>query len=322
MRQNILMAGSGDNKLGSLRPGRFEGERVALALAISLFVHTLIWAGYELNRDFHWMPRLPFLAAKQVPKPKVLLYEEPLEFVTVETPSTEAPQTPKFISNKNSIAADDSQNKNSQNPKLNGRQTDAPKTEDEIRALIAKEQAAEAQQQQASAAKGKGESKPAQSEGDLTLGKPDTAPQPQEQPRPRTLNEAYKQLAARFPGMTMKEEGGAQRKARPAFDVKVTGFGDYDERFIETVSQNWWNLLDSQRFAMDRTGKVVLLFRLNYDGTISDVRVGENDVGYLLGYVCEKAVLDGAPYERWTEDMRLKLGDYADVQFTFDYTSP
>jgi hypothetical protein len=321
MRQNERMAGSGDNKLGSLRPGRFEGERVALALAISLFIHTLIWAGYELNRDFHWMPRLPFLAAKQVPKPKVQLYEEPLEFVTVETRSTEAPQTPKYISNKNSVAADDSQNKNAQNPQLNGRQTDVPKTEDEIRAEIAREQA-EADRQ-ASASQGKGESKPAQSEGEMTLGKPDNATQPQEQPRPRTLNEAYRQMASRFPGMTMKEDGGARRKARvPAFDVKVTGFGDYDERFIETVSQNWWNLLDSRQFAMDRTGKVVLLFRLNYDGSITQMRFAENTVGDLLGYVCEKAVLDGVPYERWTEDMRLKLGEFTDVQFTFDYSNP
>ncbi|HEV2330888.1 MAG TPA: hypothetical protein VGY56_19075 [Verrucomicrobiae bacterium] len=312
------MAGSADYRLGSLRPKRLEGERIALALAISLLIHTMIWAGYELNRYHHWMPSLPFLAAK-VPVPKVQHYEEPVEFVMVDTPSTEAPKTPKYISNKNSVAADDTQKKVSDNPKLNGRQTDVPKTQDELRAQIEKALAAAAQRE-SSDSKGNGESKPAKSEGDLTLGKPDNATQPQEQPRPRTLKEAYQQMAARFPGMTMKEDGGAEQKARvPSLSVKVTGFGDYDARFIETVSHNWWNLLDSRQFAMDRTGKVVLLFRLNYDGSISQMQVAENTVGELLGYVCEKAVLDGAPYERWTEDMRLKLGDYTDVQFTFDY---
>ncbi|HXC35562.1 MAG TPA: hypothetical protein VNV43_06770 [Candidatus Acidoferrales bacterium] len=318
MRQYMLMAGSGDYKLGSLRPGRFEGERVALALAISLLIHTMIWAGYELNRYHHWMPRLPFLSAK-VPVPKIQRLEEPVEFVMVETPSTEAPKTPKYISNKNSVAADNTQKKDSDNPQLNGRQTDVPKTQDELRAQIEKELAA-ANQRQASESQGNGESKPAKSEGDLTLGKPDNATQPQEQPRPRTLKEAYQQMAARFPGMTMKEDGGAERKARVAsYDVKLTGYGDYDERFIETVQYNWYNLLDSQKFAMDRTGKVVILFRLNYDGTISNLRFAENNVGELLGYVCEKALLNGVPYERWTEDMRLKLGDYMDVQFTFGY---
>ncbi|MGH8022533.1 MAG: hypothetical protein ACRED1_03050, partial [Limisphaerales bacterium] len=160
----------------------------------------------------------------------------------------------------------------------------------------------------------------AQSEGDLTLGKPDNATPPEPQPRPRTLREAYREMAARFPGMTMKEDGGAERKAaRASFAVKLTGFGDYDERFVETVSHNWWNLLGSRQFASDRTGKVVLLFRLNYDGTVSQLHFGDNTVGDLLGYVCEKALLDGEPYERWTDDMRLKLGDYTDVQFTFDY---
>lgn len=317
LRQISQMSGTGNN-LGSLRPGRFEGERVLLALAISIFVHALIWGGYELNRDYHWTSRLPFRSAKRMQVQQVQRYEEPVEFVTVENPSTQAPTRPKYISNKNSVAADDSRKKNADNPQLNGRQADVPKTEDEMRAQISQAQAA-AQLQQSSQSQGNGESKPAQSQGDLTLGKPDNSTQPQEQPRPRTLRDAYREMAARFPGMTMKEDGGAERKARPAFDVKVTGFGDYDERFVETVCHNWWNLLDSRQFTQDRTGRVVLLFRLNYDGSISDVRFADNTVGDLLGYVCEKAVLDGAPYERWTEDMRLKLGDYADVEFTFNY---
>ena len=307
------------NKLGSLRPGRLEGERILLALAISILIHALIWGGYELNRDYHWTARLPLMSAKRVQVRQVQRLEQPLEFVMVNTPSTEAPANPKYISNKNSVAADNSQKKSEESPQLDGRQADMPMTEDQIRAQIAKAQAAAAPQQ-ASQSQGNSESKPAQSSGDMTLGKPDDAPKPQQQPRPRTLREAYQQMAARFPSMTMKEEGGSQQKARiPSFDVKVTGFGDYDERFVETVSQNWWNLLDSHQFAEDRTGKVVLLFRLNYDGSVSQVRFGENTAGDLLGYFCEKALLDGAPYEHWTEDMRLKLGSYADIQFTFEY---
>jgi hypothetical protein len=316
------MAGTG-YKLDSLRPRPVEGERVLIALAFSVLVHALIWGGYELNRDYHWTRHLPWRAAKPQPKVQVVRYEEPLEFVQLETPSTETPKQAKYISNKNSVAADNSQKQDSQNPLLNGKQADVPKTEDTVRAQMASAAAAAAALQQASQSQGTAETKPAQSSGDMTLGKPDNAPQPQpDQPRPRTLKDAYAQMASRFPGMTMKQDGGASRKARvPSFDVKITGFGDYDERFIETVSQNWWNLLDSQKFSLDRTGKVVLLFRLNSDGTISQMRIAENSVGDLLGYVCEKAVLDGAPYERWSEDMRLKLGDYSDVQFTFDYYS-
>jgi hypothetical protein len=290
-----------------------------LALAISLFAHLLLFSGYELSREIPSLRRLLWEAAHQQPVVQNQKREEPLEFVTVQTPATEAPQHAKYLSNKNTVAADDSQNHVSENPQLNGHQADAPQTVDIIHPRFTKSQTDSEQQQQANNAQASTASaKPAANSGDLTLGKPDQ-PQ-QDQPRPRTLKEAYADLARRLPSMTMKQEGGAARHARvPAFDVKITGFGDYDERFVEAVSQNWFNLLDSQKFSLDRTGKVVLLFRLNYDGSISQMRFAENGVGDLLGYVCEKAILDGAPYEPWTEDMRMKLGDNRDVQFTFDY---
>jgi hypothetical protein len=311
------MAGTG-NKLDSLRPNRFEGERIALALALSVLTHVLIFGGYELRRDIplpSWLHR----KAAHLPVPVVLVQkqEEPLEFVTVPTPSTEAPKNAKYVSNHNSVAADNSQVQASENPQLNGK-TDQPSPED-VRPQFSKSPTG-ANQQKDGSQQASQEPKAASNSGDLTLGKPDNSTQPQEQPRPRTLAQVYEQMKNQMPQMTMRQNGGAERHARvPSFDVKVTGFGDYDARFVEAVSQNWYNLLDSQKFSLDRTGKVVLLFRLNYDGTISQMRIGENGVGDLLGYVCEKAVLDGAPYERWTEDMRLKLGNYADVQFTFDY---
>jgi hypothetical protein len=313
------MAGTG-NHIASLRPNRIEGERLMLALVISLFVHLLLFSGYVLSREIPMLRRALWQPPKYRLMPQVQKEEQPLEFVTVRTPSTETPQQAKYFSNKNSVAADNSQNQNTDTPQLNGRQADAPQTEDLMRSQAAKAEAAQAQKE-ANNTQGKAESKPAQNTGDLTLGKADNAKdQQQEQPRPRTLKEAYEQMANKMPSMTMKEDGGVERHARvPSFDVKVTGFGDYDARFVEAVSQNWYNLLDSQRFSLDRTGKVVLLFRLNDDGSVTLMRFGENHVGDLLGYVCEKAVLDGAPYEPWTEDMRLKLGTYADVQFTFDY---
>jgi hypothetical protein len=66
--------------------------------------------------------------------------------------------------------------------------------------------------------------------------------------------------------------------------------------FMEAVTQRWYDLLDSQQFALDRSGKVTLRFHLNYDGTITDMQVLENTVGDLLGYVCQKAINDPAPF--------------------------
>lgn len=291
-----------------------------VAIAISVSIHTLIFGGYELNKMIRLIPKLPsWLAAAKQPV-RVQQEEQPLEFVTVPSPSTEAPKEAKYYSNKNAVASDNSQNKDTENPELNGKQKDIPQTQDIPRPQFSKSPNGDGLHQEASAeASQQAQPKPSSNSGDLTLGKPDNTTE-QEQPRPRTLKEAYAAMANRMPSLTMNESGGVHHHARvPSLNVKITGFGDYDERFAETVNQNWWNLLDSQRFADDRTGKVVLLFRLNADGTISQLRFAENTVGDLLGYVCEKAILDGAPYERWSEDMRLKLGDHYDVQYTFGY---
>lgn len=304
-------------QLNSLRLSGSESRRLALVLALSLAAHLLTWGGYEAGKDFgwwrvwHWPVWLQLLTQKINAFPVREVHEEPpLEFVTVEQPSTEPPlEDTKYFSTRNSRAANPDADKDTDIPKLNGKQTDVPKTEDVPRPDFDKLQPAPAAQPQR-----------AMNAGDLTLGKPPVQQPVPTQERPRTLNEARAQLAHQIPGLQMRQEGGVRNHAgAPSLNVKVTGFAEYDQRFIEAVSQHWYDLLDSQQFALDRTGKVTLRFHLNYDGSISDMRFSENTVGELLGYVCQKAVMDGAPFERFPSDMRAKLGNYADVQFTFYY---
>ncbi|MGA3283981.1 MAG: hypothetical protein ABSD57_05950 [Verrucomicrobiota bacterium] len=308
-------------QLNSLRLSSLESQRLALALALSLAAHLLTWGGYEAGKDFgwwqvwHWPTWLQHLTQKieTVPVP-VVNYEPPLEFVTVEQPSTEPPENAKYFSTRNSRAANPDADQDTDKPKLNGKQADVPKTEDVPRLDFNKLQPPPRTQP---------ESPPqlAMNAGDLKLGKPPDA-QPQEPPRPRTLQQARAQQASRLPGVQMRQDGGVRNHAvAPSLDVKVTGFAEYDQRFIEAVAQRWYDLLDSRQFALDRTGKVTLRFHLNYDGSISDMSFAENTVGELLGYVCEKAVTDAEPFERFPSDMRLKLGNYCDVQFTFYYTN-
>ena len=300
------------SRLESLRLNRRETGRLGWVLALSLLLHLLVWGGYESAGKFdlwRWIPRLAWLqpAAKIPPAQKS---EPPLEFVMVEQPSTEAPDKAKFYGAQNSRAANPDAQRDSNVPKLNGTQTDVPMTETVTKPDFNKLQPAPkpANPEQA-------QPTPAVEPGDSSLGKP----REQTPPRPRTIQEALAQMH-HLPGVEMKQDGGVQRRAiAPSFDVKLTGFGDYDARFYEAVCQRWWDLLDSQQFARDRTGKVILQFHLNYDGTISDMKVAQNDVGDLLGYVCQKAVFDPAPFERFPTDMRLKLGDYANIQFVFCY---
>src|SRR6185312_365289 len=139
--------------------------------------------------------------------------------------------------------------------------------------------------------------------GDLTFGKKQT---PQPQTKPQKLSQVRPHA---LPGLKMLQNGGAARvNIAPSFDVKASPFGSYDQAFIEAVSQRWYDLLDSQNFALDRTGKVVVRFHLNYDGTISDMAVLQNTVGELLGTVCQDAIHDPAPFAQWSQEMRQQIG--------------
>jgi outer membrane biosynthesis protein TonB len=313
LRQTCGMAGIG-KKIDSLRLNRLERERLILAVALSLAAHLAAFGFYEFSKGLHLFSWLHHAAKfKAQPLQPLAQNSEPVIFVDVnpEQATTEAPQNAKYYSSKNSQAANPETERNTDTPKLNGKQTDVPKTEDAPRQNLNKLQPQPPEKEQP-------EPKPVVKPGDLALAKPQEL-QPQQPPRPRTIREALAQQN-RLPGVQMRQDGGVQRHSIvPSFDVKLTGFGDYDERFYQAVSQHWWDLLDSQQFARDRTGKVVLQFHLNYDGTITDMKVVQNDVGELLGYVCQKAVFDPAPFERFPNDMREKLGDYASIQFTFFY---
>ena len=311
------MAGTGI-KLESLRPNRMQGDRILIALALSVLFHALLWGAYELRNDLHLPPSLRWLAVtKPIPPPKAQQTEQPLVFVTVANPSTEKPQNTKYYSNRNSIAANPDANKETTQPKINGKQTDVPDIRDEYRYQKSKSPMG-ADQHQADNAQENQQPKPSTSAGDLTLGKPE---QPQEQEeRPRTLKQAEAEMAKRFPTMAMKQDGGVQRRdVIPSLDVQLTGYGDYDSQLIDTIRDNWFNELDSHQFAEDRIGKVVLMFDLNSDGRISNMRVTQSTVGDLLAYVCEKAVLEGAPYQPWTENMRMTLGESRSCTFVFIY---
>ena len=299
-------------RLESLQFNRRETGRLGLALALSLLAHVLVWGGYEAAKEldvWRWIPRLAWL--QPAPKiPPVQKSEPPLEFVMVENPSTEAPDKAKYYGAQNARAANPDANRDTGVPKLNGTQNDVPMTETAPKPDFNKLQPAP---KPANA-----EPAPTVEPGDLSLGKP----QEQTPPRPRTLQEALAQMhQSHPPGVAMRQDGGVrQRLETSLFDVKATPFGQYDSEFVDAVTYRWYSLLDSQQFALDRTGKVTVQFHLNYDGTITDMTVLQNTVGDVLGYVCQNAINDPAPFKPWSEEMRrLVGGNYREITFTFYY---
>jgi outer membrane biosynthesis protein TonB len=145
------------------------------------------------------------------------------------------------------------------------------------------------------------------------------APKPPPE-RPRTLKQAQAQQD-QLPGPALQQAGGVARHALwSSLDAKAVPFGDYDRAIIEAVSQRWYDMLDSRRFAQDRAGKVILRFKMKPDGSIIEMQTLENTVGELLGYLCQEAIEEAAPFAPWPADMQRMIGtNYREITFTFYY---
>ena len=298
------MAGNRTNPT-TLRIGRLEFTRLGWAFALSLVLHLVFWGTYVAGRNIHWpvwmqrMVQAPPVQAKQPPQSR-----PPLLFVDV-TEAQAVPQEPKDAnkySDRNSIAANPDLDKKLNEPKIDGAQENTPKTDDASRKQF--------DQLMPDPVKPKPKVLP----GTMTVAKVELNPQP-EKKRPRTIREAMLQR-----GEKMKQDGGATQRPSASLDVKATGFGAYDRAFIDAVQSRWYDLLDNMSYDAFRQGRVVVQFVLNYDGRISEMKVVESTVTETLALLCQKAVLDPAPFDKWPREMRLMVGeDSRRITFTFNY---
>lgn len=313
-------------ELGSLRLSRLEKERLLVALLFSLLIHLGIWGGYEAGKKIGWWQKWhlfrqpPVLAQMKKPMDTA----QPTVFVDVADASPEPPKDAKYYSDKNSRAANPEADKDSNVPKLAGTQKVVPKTEDVPRPVKAPPTPPAPPQTAQKSAPEKTEAAHALAAGNLEKAhQPDTlkpGPEPQKPERPRTLKQALAMQKNQIPGMQMQQDGGVRRRnVTSSLDALSTSFGGYDRAVIEAISQRWYDLLDQQKFALDRTGKVTINFHLNPDGSVTESKIVANTVGDVLGYLCLESIEQSAPFGKWPSDMRLKFGTFREITFTFYY---
>ncbi len=320
-----------------MRLDRFGYTRLIWALAISLALHMFCFGGYELGKSLNlwqrlrlpeWLRRMtPAAMMAKPPKKSPTADDVPLVFVDVsqDAETKEPPKDTKYYSSRNSQAANPDVDKNSNVPKIDGTQTQIVKTEDVPRSPYDKLQPDFSRlnpDQEAQKAKPLQPLPP----GDLAMAKPEARLRPDDgqadEPRPRTIKEALqRQHRSQLVGEKMKQDGGAKQSLQVvSLDAKATPYGQYDAELIAAVQVHWYDLLDSMSGAGYRSGRVVLEFRLHYDGRITDMKVVENSVGETGSLLCQKAVLDPAPYDKWPREMRLSIDkDYRDLKFAFFY---
>src|SRR5450432_1737065 len=126
------MAGAVE-QVDSVRLNRFDLKRLTWAIALSLLLHLLGWGGYELGKKTGLWQRLHWPARQQLAqkKPPTLVVQEsdPGIFLDVDPDqvSPDAPKDAKYYSSKNSRAANPEADRDSNQPRLTGKQPDVPK---------------------------------------------------------------------------------------------------------------------------------------------------------------------------------------------------
>jgi len=316
-----------DENEESLKPSRSELTFLAWAFGISLAIHLLTYGTYTVGKQLGWwkyfswpawmkhsaVPLQPKFNAAQTQNeddqtPQMFIETTPVQSVA------EAPKNAKYYSDKNTAAANPDADKDTDTPKINGNQTLIAKTQDTPRNNVPLQPSLPAPELR---------SKPKDTTGDLAFTKTqsdqdDTGQA--EHTRPRTLAEVRQTDPSKIVGQKMKQDGGVRRRLDfSSVDAKATPFGAYDAAFIEAVQQRWYDLLDAHDFVQGHRGHVTVEFVLNYDGRVTDMNIVDNDVGEMLGLLCQKAILDPAPFAAWPSDMRRMLGDSRRLEFTFYY---
>lgn len=318
-------------------------KRLVVALVISLVLHAIGYGTYRvaptvtaaikaamaqvLPRKFTELQPNPQLTEPRIKR------EVPMVFVEVD-PAHAEPEPPKETKNystHNSLAANP-EPKKADVPKIDGTQKNVQRTIDSEKPQPKPPEPAPLAPKPSEAKPVEANPRPKPEVGDMAMAKVEAKPlqpskgdgnQETEKPRerPRTLREAMTRNPA-LAGRKIQQDGGVERNrgARVSLDAKGSPFGNYDSVFVAIVQERWYALLDSNRFMLDRRGKVALTFRLHYDGRITQVETDENTVGDLLGMLCQKSILDPAPFPKWPTEMRQVVGtDYRDVRFTFYY---
>lgn len=320
-----------------------EYSRLLAAFVASLLLHLVIYGTFKggqalgLWERLHWKPMGRVIEELQqariaVDNPKHL---PPMMFVDVNPAVTtkDAPEDTPYYSDRSSRASNPLTDELSDKPMFDGSQTDLVRTEDVTPLKVVPLQPSPpppAPEPEPVQRKEVAERVP-QPEGDLLLAKAADPLQgkerkpPETNPRPRTLKEAMAQLpeahVQRLAGRKMKQDGGVRRlSTMSTLDVRASPFGEYDRAIIVAIQNRWFDLLDMRGFGHEKSGRVVLEFRLHYDGRISRMKVAENTVDEMLSLLCQKAVMDPSPYGQWPSDMRRMIGaNYRDVRFTFYY---
>lgn len=151
-----------------------------------------------------------------------------------------------------------------------------------------------------------------ESTGLTQAGQPRIDPQ-RPQPRPRVTRNVR-------PAVLMENKIGTSNIGPVAIDARWSQYGEYLQKFIESVQVQWERILDQTRTSPPSGSTVTVKFRMEgSEGAIAEIISSESTGGTQAERSCISAITSRSPYGKWTEDMVAVLGDSQEMTFTFHY---
>lgn len=133
------------------------------------------------------------------------------------------------------------------------------------------------------------------------------------QPRPQLV----KTVQTR-PAIFQENKLGTKNIGNIAVSAQFSEYGQYLNKMFETIQIQWEELLRGNIYP--GPGKhVVVSFRMNKEGGISQILSVEGTAGNFGESACTTAITSRAPYGPWTPDMIAVLGETQDMTITFYY---
>jgi hypothetical protein len=100
-------------------------------------------------------------------------------------------------------------------------------------------------------------------------------------------------------------------------DVQGTPLGDYLVNMADVVRSRWYQLVENE--TSSASGKVVVHFRLNDTGKISNMLIVQNGANERLQDYCTRALLEPT-FPEWPHDLKAFWhNDHYDTTLTFYY---
>lgn len=148
--------------------------------------------------------------------------------------------------------------------------------------------------------------------GAATAGQPRIDPQ-RPQPRPRVARNVR-------PAVLVDNKFGTSNIGPVAIDARWSQYGEYLQKFIETVQVQWERILDQTHTSPPSGSTVTVKFRMDgKEGAIAEIISSESTGGTQAERSCISAITARSPYGKWPDDMMAVLGESQEMTFTFYY---